>query len=445
MSALYNPFGDKRLSELTEEDLQQLIPRGVAEGHYVEYKSTAPSAAKIAKSVSAFANTHGGWLFLGLEADEHTNLPTRVPGLDLSTYGNLPDTIRHAVVAHLDPQPGYEDRCVPLSDGRIVVVVRTPEGDSPPYIHSDGRMYRRHGAGSDPVFEKDRHTVDQLYVKARKVHEQFRDFAALPWQMSKAQSNSTTGWLELYIMPEHPGDLADDAVWKAVETSPTEHLAWWSSPVEWKSADDQEVVLTVSAPFDQFVATVSGYCVSQAPQTPDPSFLPLVVDVTYTGATRTFIPMQALSEDALEQAHEELMKDLGDSAWQVRPFDGHALCRGALIMLMKCAQYAHEQGATGGLRTKVRLCNCWKALPCFPGKPYKTIVDALGWPISRCSEHEIPPALADRAFAATEVKTPGLYGIGMLSPILQALGIPYPYVGEITGICAVSWKDACAG
>jgi len=43
------------------------------------------------------------------------------------------------------------------------------------------------------------------------------------------------------------------------------------------------------------------------------------------------------------------------------------------------------------------------------------------------------------------VKTPGLYGIGMLSPILQALGIPYPYVGEITGICAVSWKDACAG
>jgi Schlafen, AlbA_2 len=60
----YNPFG-KRLKELATEDLGRL--RDVAEGWHVEYKQAPPDLASIGKSLSAFANHYGGWLFFGVK------------------------------------------------------------------------------------------------------------------------------------------------------------------------------------------------------------------------------------------------------------------------------------------------------------------------------------------------------------------------------------------
>jgi predicted HTH transcriptional regulator len=62
--AEYSPF-QKDFVQLDASDLTAL--RTVAEGWYVEYKREVPNASSIAKSVSAFANTYGGWLFYGIE------------------------------------------------------------------------------------------------------------------------------------------------------------------------------------------------------------------------------------------------------------------------------------------------------------------------------------------------------------------------------------------
>ena len=63
----YNPFS-KHLDDLEPSDLS--ILRDVAEGWYVEYKIAVPSPNSIAKSISSFANTYGGWLFYGV-AESH--------------------------------------------------------------------------------------------------------------------------------------------------------------------------------------------------------------------------------------------------------------------------------------------------------------------------------------------------------------------------------------
>ena len=74
---MYNPFEKPLGSELTAEDLQLLVTKKVAEGFYVEYKSQFPASKKIERSISSFANTYGGWYFVGIETDEYnqaTNL-----------------------------------------------------------------------------------------------------------------------------------------------------------------------------------------------------------------------------------------------------------------------------------------------------------------------------------------------------------------------------------
>ena len=60
----YNPFG-KIIREIDTGDLSTL--RDVSEGWYVEYKSEVPDAPSIAKSISALANTYGGWIFYGID------------------------------------------------------------------------------------------------------------------------------------------------------------------------------------------------------------------------------------------------------------------------------------------------------------------------------------------------------------------------------------------
>ena len=72
----YSPF-DKAMNDLQSADLA--ILKSVSEGWYVEYKSEMVSASAPAKAVSAFANTYGGWLFLGVKEQGKDNPVWRTP------------------------------------------------------------------------------------------------------------------------------------------------------------------------------------------------------------------------------------------------------------------------------------------------------------------------------------------------------------------------------
>lgn len=75
----YSPF-DKSLWELEASDLASL--KSATEGWYVEYKREASKADTMAKSVSAFANTHGGWLFYGVtEKSKDEAVAGEFPGI----------------------------------------------------------------------------------------------------------------------------------------------------------------------------------------------------------------------------------------------------------------------------------------------------------------------------------------------------------------------------
>jgi predicted HTH transcriptional regulator len=64
MREMFYPFG-KSFIKVKEKDLELL--KSVAEGWYVEYKKEKQNGKKIAKSISSFANSHGGIYFIGIE------------------------------------------------------------------------------------------------------------------------------------------------------------------------------------------------------------------------------------------------------------------------------------------------------------------------------------------------------------------------------------------
>ena len=60
----YSPF-NKPITDLQPSDLAVL--KSVSEGWYVDYKRDLIDAGGMAKALSAFANSYGGWLFFGIK------------------------------------------------------------------------------------------------------------------------------------------------------------------------------------------------------------------------------------------------------------------------------------------------------------------------------------------------------------------------------------------
>lgn len=99
----YNPFV-KSFDEIHPSDLEILF--SVAEGWYVEYKQE--DAGAVAKSVTAFANTYGGWLFFGIaEKSKDDAVAGAFPGIACEDADGVLQRIRQAVAAHAQPYPYF--------------------------------------------------------------------------------------------------------------------------------------------------------------------------------------------------------------------------------------------------------------------------------------------------------------------------------------------------
>ena len=167
----FNPF-NKSFFGVKEEDLKKL--NEVSEGWYIEYKGEKPEASKIAKSIASFANYKGGIYFIGIEADE-INFPKEFIGVKHS-----PDVIVTAVEGNLQPVPFFQTYTIPLNNGKHILMTIIPEGIDPPYIHSNGKIYIRHGSTSNPIDEiRNRYEFDKLYSKSQENQNKVEEFRKL--------------------------------------------------------------------------------------------------------------------------------------------------------------------------------------------------------------------------------------------------------------------------
>lgn len=252
----YSPF-DKAISDLVGGDLGKL--RNVAEGWYVEYKSQTVPVKDFAKSLSAFANQYGGWLFIGIEeAADRTRVAGGFPGVPAADVPAIETALRNASKDCVHPDAFYEHIVlvgpvpeVDLPSGQAVIVVAVPMGVDTPYVHSDGRIYRRVSDSSAPVPEKDKHVLDALWRRSETGRKRLRKLATHVPTVSKGEGNNP--FLHVFIS----ADL--------LEQSGKHH------PSDWKAA--RMVMKGDPIPFDNIYPRSGGFVARQAKANPHNSRL----------------------------------------------------------------------------------------------------------------------------------------------------------------------------
>ena len=190
---MYSPF-DKNIKDVRTTDL--VVLKGVNEGWHVEYKSQMINASALAKAVSAFANTYGGWLFLGVkEKCKENPVADTFPGIPEEEIDEALQRLRQSTAANLNPTPFFNTKVfrgpcaeLGLAEGMSIIAVEIPQSLTAPHVHKDGRIYRRVADGSEPKPETDRFLLDQLWKRAEPIRKMTRRWVKRDPEFSKAEA-----------------------------------------------------------------------------------------------------------------------------------------------------------------------------------------------------------------------------------------------------------------
>ena len=122
------------------------------ESFYYEFKADDVSTKKLIEEISAFANTFGGYIFLGVSDDK------QIKGCVQWNEQKIHTTIHDSIT----PTPSFDVKQFTFDDG-VVYVIKIDEGAEPPYITNLGKIYERLSSGSFPI--KDSAKLSQIYNK----------------------------------------------------------------------------------------------------------------------------------------------------------------------------------------------------------------------------------------------------------------------------------------
>jgi len=390
----YNPFKCE-LPELKTQDLITL--KSVAEGWYVEYKSGIVKSKNIAKSLAAFANHYGGWLFYGVaETTDGSNYAGSFPGVKSGEISILLDNIRNAAKDSINPCPYYDYKVldgpsdeIGLPCDRSVIVVIIPCGSDAPYIHSDGRIYRRVADSSDPRPETDRYILDLLWQRRQRAHEKLKVFLEQRPELSKGEDETSFVHLFLSIDPlgigGHRINLTFDRFKELM-------------------ADSKSHGMSIGISFDNFFTTSDGI-ICRLVGINDPYRLLLTFKYNFDASAQISIPISSTSIFELveidfrkdnmlngyEQANEivRLLKEQRFRSGQLLDINN--------LFFIITAVFGHykklldESKVTGEIYAKAMLENTWRRIPFLDTQEYIKYVKHNGFPLIQTGESFAPP------------------------------------------------------
>jgi hypothetical protein len=194
------------LSALTITDIEDFLvingpeEQRPAEGIKLDYK--VKEGADLADTVAAFANTHGGLLFVGVESKKQKhNVPTAIPGASF-TGGDVRARLIGKISSQVTPRPDVEVGVVRVSaqSPNAVAVIRVREGVFPPYQFSSGDKVRIPVRLQDTNRQASLREIEQLLSKrasfAETPEERVQKFLIAPLNPAfMADVNADTGQL----------------------------------------------------------------------------------------------------------------------------------------------------------------------------------------------------------------------------------------------------------
>ena len=425
----FNPF-EGQLSEVLPSALKNLY--AVSEGWYVEYKSQPIPVKAIAKSLSAFANQYGGWLIIGIEEDPQTHVAKSFPGVEESNVGALLQSIREASKDVLNPEVYFETREfkgpideINLESGRSVIVVRVPPGAETPYVHADGRVYRRVADSSAPKPETDRSTLDRLWDRAEKSRKRLEKFVTrCPAKSKTEESNS---YLHLSIMSD-PYEVRGDYF-------------------RGSFTQFSKIMKENPIPFDNIFPRSNGFVARQAVDN-EPyhrvftwefdrhchSFVTLPINVFSQPYSNGLLPYQYGTEysDLLDEAN------IANS----RILDLNLMLVGLAAIIARHRNLALQAGIPGPFYIKAHLENVWRTVPFLDMVSFINCVKAHGIPVVQDVDVLAPDGTGLETFVLLpennklpeDLREFCFDAILIAMPVFEALGVPREVYSDLEGL-----------
>lgn len=164
----------KPFEEIDRAALEALIENGVSESKTIEYKSKMRERVEeFVADVSAFANTAGGDLIIGVEEDK--GVPTGFPGVEIDDPDGECLRLDQMLQNGLEPRlPRVDIKSIQVSEGRYVLVIRTHKSwNSPHRVKKNRKFHIRKSAGRD---ELDVGELRSAFTLSEVVADRIRNF-----------------------------------------------------------------------------------------------------------------------------------------------------------------------------------------------------------------------------------------------------------------------------
>lgn len=165
----YSPFTDSNgnmlpINKISYLDLHQLKDKEITEGYKIEYKSAFDDSLKkkhLSKEITSFANSDGGWLFIGIKDDGD------VCNIEIDKRTDFDVTITNILKSAASPVPKYEIKTLicPDDSTKCVLVIYVPASKNTPFV-CDGKIYVRNASNAIAANRSD---IDELYFKRKEV------------------------------------------------------------------------------------------------------------------------------------------------------------------------------------------------------------------------------------------------------------------------------------
>ncbi len=160
----------KPINDIFFQDVISFCEQGIGEGINLDYKRDFPSTG-LEKTISAFANTFGGVIVIGVEDEDSKPKP---PFEGIEHKDKLEERVWNIIVDNIYPPVFPEIRVCPPSNYKTFVTIRVPQSNETPHaLYNNTQVYIRTGNRNKP---EDLATVEQIewLRNRRKKSEELR-------------------------------------------------------------------------------------------------------------------------------------------------------------------------------------------------------------------------------------------------------------------------------
>lgn len=190
----------KPINDIIYDDVVSFCEQGINEGVNLDYKKDFPK--DLEKTISAFGNTFGGLIIIGIEDQDSKPKP---PFVGIEYTERLEDRVWNIILDNIYPPLFPEIRICPPKENKTFVITRVPESNETPHtIYNNTDVYIRTGNRNKP--EEKREWLRYRRKKSEQLRELLHDRAQERYRnvCQAKQAESECGEFTLTICPLYP-------------------------------------------------------------------------------------------------------------------------------------------------------------------------------------------------------------------------------------------------